>query len=287
MPAFRPRNTRLGHVAEGIGLELLRGVAFIAPPYPEDYGIDATVTLAREYDAKRLIAEDIFAVQLKKASVSEIDLEDDQIKWLFDVPLPFYFGSVDVATTTLKLYCDQTILFAERLKSDWKKMTIVFDQPVTEADIEKGIVSLGTPIHTWSAAELESKDCRPAFYKVLKAHTKNSVINRVVRPVGTVFMHKWEVGGLPEATGWYSARPPGVSFEDIDDYVAPFLDAWSDQALKDAKLDSLDDWIAIFIKKRVARMMVDRNHSAATEYLSQPVNNLKRVNLLPENAKLG
>ena len=257
---------------------LLRGVAFVAPvPYPEDYGIDATVTLAREYDAYRLIAENVFSVQLKKESVTEITLEGDQIKWLFDVPLPLFFGSVDVATSSIKLYCDQAISFAERTKTDWATMRIVFDEPPSETDISKGKVSLGKPIYRWQTAELESKECRPAFYSVLKAHVTNSMINKVVRPVGLVFLSKWETGHLPESTGWISVRPAGATFEDIDDYVAPFMDAWSDQAAKDSKFDSLDDWIAIFVKKRLMGMMATGNAEAIRQYLLQPVQKLRFV----------
>lgn len=282
MPAFRPKNTRLGNVAEDIGLALLRGVTFVAPfPHPDDYGIDAIATLARDYDARRLIAESVFCVQLKKSSVTEISLTGDQINWLFNVPLPFYVGSVDVSTSTIKLYSDQSLLFAERVKSDWTEMNIVFDQRPTEKDIENGIVSLGSPIFSWQLSQLDSKDFRAGFYDVLKAHVHNSGINRVVRPVGMIFLSKWDPGCLPESTGWYSARPARATFPDIDDYVAPMMDAWSDQAVKDNAVDSLDDWIAIFIKKRLSRMAADGEQAAIQEYLNMPVNRLKHV-ITPE-----
>ena len=58
MPGSRGRNFRGGDLAEGLGLELLRPFAFIAPvPRPEDVGIDAVATLIRR-ETHRLIAEE-------------------------------------------------------------------------------------------------------------------------------------------------------------------------------------------------------------------------------------
>jgi hypothetical protein len=277
MPGFRPKNTRLGHVAEDLGLALLKGVALVAPvPYSEDYGIDAIVTLVRDFDRYRLIAEEVFTVQLKKASVAEITLDKDQIKWLFDLPMPLYFGSVDVDTGSIDLYNDQSIMVAEREKTDWESMTIVFNQRPTEEDIRKGMVSLGKPIHRWQLSALDTQECRRAFYGIVKAHVKNSLTNKIVRPVGTVFTHKWETGGQPESLGWMSARPPGATFEDIDDYVAPLMGAWSDQCVKDNRIDSLDDWISILLGKRMQAMIAHQDIGELKSFLYKAVHQLIR-----------
>lgn len=91
MPGSRGKDFRGGDLAEGLGLELLRPFAFIAPvPRPEDVGIDAVATVFRP-DNHRLIAEDSFLVQVKAASIRKIQYGGEQLDWLRTLKLPFFW----------------------------------------------------------------------------------------------------------------------------------------------------------------------------------------------------
>src|SRR6185437_17013963 len=97
------KDWRKGDLAEGLGLELLRPFAFIAPvPRPEDVGIDAVTTLFRP-ENKRLFAEDSFLVQVKAESVRHIKYCGEQLEWL-RAKLPLFWLSLDLANATAELW---------------------------------------------------------------------------------------------------------------------------------------------------------------------------------------
>jgi hypothetical protein len=247
MPAFRPRNTRLGDVAEELGVLLLQGVCLVAPvPRSEDAGIDVIATLLRKFDSRRLIAEDSFYVQLKKKSVATVDFVGDEVKWLFSLELPFFFGKVDLETAAIELYSCQKLHAAYVLKQTWDRVTIDFsEKSQTEAELCEGTICIGPAIHHWKLADLESAECMSTFHNVVKLHIETNRLNVVSRMVGHAELLKWKMGQQPEWAGSITARPAKTSFEDIDDYVAPLMSAWVDQCMKDLRLDALDDWLRI------------------------------------------
>src|SRR5439155_518026 len=73
------------------------------PARPEDVGIDAVATLFRD-DNGKLFAEDSFLVQTKAASVRKIEYEGEELDWLRSLKLPFFWLSVELATTTIELW---------------------------------------------------------------------------------------------------------------------------------------------------------------------------------------
>ena len=96
MVAFKGKNLRAGDIAEQLGIMLLQSVALVAPiPRTEDVGIDAVVTLIRDFDSYRYLAEDSFFVQIKAKSVNSILFEKEQLKWLITQVSHFYNPIID------------------------------------------------------------------------------------------------------------------------------------------------------------------------------------------------
>src|SRR5262245_14941644 len=104
MAARRPHGLRCGDLAEGLGLELLRPLAFVAPtPRPDDFGFDAVATLFRR-EKRLLYAERSFLVQVKAASVRKIKYAGHEFDWFRNLELPLYFLKIDMRTCTVTLF---------------------------------------------------------------------------------------------------------------------------------------------------------------------------------------
>src|SRR5947209_3707201 len=101
MPSQRHADFRSGDRAEGLGLELLRAFAFVAPiPRPEDVGLDAVATVFRR-QKRILFAERSFLVQ-SKAGVSKkpVKYSGAEVDWFRKLELPLYFLTVEMSNCT-------------------------------------------------------------------------------------------------------------------------------------------------------------------------------------------
>src|SRR5208282_5102428 len=131
MPGSRGRDWRGGDLAEGLGLELLRPFAFIAPvPRTEDIGIDAVATLFRR-ETDKLFAEGSFLVQVKAVSRRKIEYTGEQMDWLRALTLPFYWMSVDLASTTVELWSMSHATVHPNFR-DWKAVTLCLDETASK-----------------------------------------------------------------------------------------------------------------------------------------------------------
>jgi hypothetical protein len=107
MAGRRGRNLRGGDLAEGIGIELLRGFAAVAPvPRTEDIGIDAVYMLLRPA-GQFLFAEDPFLVQIKAASVRTVEFHNDAYRWLLQLKIPMFLASVNLKAASVDLHTMQ------------------------------------------------------------------------------------------------------------------------------------------------------------------------------------
>src|SRR4051812_47864665 len=106
MPGQRLKNPRSGDINEELGAMLLKAFAAVAPvPRTEDVGLDGVATLLRDDGEGMLIAEDSFYVQFKSASVRTIAYKDQEAKWLRELKLPLFIGSVDRNAARISLFC--------------------------------------------------------------------------------------------------------------------------------------------------------------------------------------
>jgi hypothetical protein len=107
MPGTRDGNLRSGHLAEDLGVLLLRRIAAVAQVrHQDDVGIDAicTMLVADAGNKRRLMAKETCCVQLKSASERKVTYRVDQLRWLGALELPFFFGSIDQETGTISIY---------------------------------------------------------------------------------------------------------------------------------------------------------------------------------------
>jgi|GEM_PF-4265406 len=104
MPGRLGRNLRQGHLAEDLGIELLRHICAVASVRQEDdIGIDGVATLLHK-DGALLRAGRSFSVQFKAQSVEEIDYDRPSVDWFLRQQVPLFFGRVDLAAQTVALY---------------------------------------------------------------------------------------------------------------------------------------------------------------------------------------
>ena len=98
-------NLRRGSLHETMGHHLLRGFAAVAPfPREQDYGIDFVATLLKRELARSLAADRTIAVQTKSVSERSITYDGAAARWLRDLDLPFFIGSVDTDNNSMALY---------------------------------------------------------------------------------------------------------------------------------------------------------------------------------------
>lgn len=193
---------RSGDIAEQLGILLLQSVALVAPvPRTEDVGIDVVVTLIKNYDLRKYVAEESFAVQIKSSSIEEIPFQDDEVKWLHDLQLPLFIASVDRKTSTIKLYSTQSLSVALAESPDREKINLQLLQNYEGDFVSKESslnLPIGPPVIEWSL-DLIASDPQfiKEFYKLMKAHVILAKRSIETRRVGFIEVATWKTGNLP------------------------------------------------------------------------------------------
>lgn len=108
----RLANTRSGDLAEGMGIEMLRSIALIAPvPRPEDVGVDAFATLLKPRERHALpAAPETFAVQIKSWHTKPFSIDSNRRKFLLEMRLPLVFVRVDRYIPRVALFSSNELL---------------------------------------------------------------------------------------------------------------------------------------------------------------------------------
>jgi hypothetical protein len=222
MPGSRGKDFRGGDLAEGLGLELLRPFAFIAPvPRPEDVGIDAVATMFRR-DKDRLIAEDSFLVQAKAASSRKIRYVGGQLDWLRALKLPFFWLSVDLATTTVELW--STIRAAGHPNfPDRQAVTIYLDERPFDISGDEMHVWLEEPILRWTPADASDELFQQTAYEVLRTWIQFEMRCLAVRPLGMTLPITWETNRVPQQTGAYAIMHHPSQLTSVLEKIQPYM----------------------------------------------------------------
>lgn len=174
MVGRRGRNLREGDLAEGIGLELIRAFALVAPvPRTEDVGIDAVGTLVRP-GHPHLVAERSFLIQVKSASVPWLDYVGPSYHWLMELKLPLFVAKVRLSEALVELYTTHRAVDPLDGKLKGVRMYLskinAFGEDYDHApDVRKGVhhVSLGDPVLRWTAANAATNVFRQKAYEIL------------------------------------------------------------------------------------------------------------------------
>lgn len=125
MPSRLGRNLRKGHLAEDIGINVLRAFSAVADVrHQDDIGVDAYCVLLRPKN-QLLLAEDPFSVQFKAASIQTIEYNVSSIDWFISLQIPLFFGRVDVNSGKVMFYTASR--YREQLFKARKLSKIVLD----------------------------------------------------------------------------------------------------------------------------------------------------------------
>lgn len=235
MPTFRGTNFRSGDLAEATAMLLLQQVALVAPvPRTEDVGIDAIVTLHREFDQHRLIAEDSLFVQIKSASVSCVEYAEQEVRWLYELDLPLFYASFDMENCRISLFCAQQMAEAFITNHDRKKLLVYFDgEPdcLDIVDAKNDEVHLGPPIMVWDMNQCskDRKALRANFHAVVKGHVLVQKANLAYRSVGRVENYSWKTNEVPPRAMWktISTKQPGEILNAAYEKMIPFFCIWA------------------------------------------------------------
>jgi hypothetical protein len=223
MPGIRDRNLRSGNIHEELGVLLLRPVALVAPvPMWEDVGLDAVATLLRPEGGRRLIPEDTFAVQLKASSLRTIPYADqDAARWLINLGLPFFIGSVRLADAAIDLYPTHG-LFKVRPHPGLKEVHLnLEDQAERFGSPEVAQIYIGPPALSWSANDLSNRAFSDNAYLVLKGHILAANRNMFGRAMGHFEPVLWITGKPPMQPGTFMLQ--GGGGRDVSETLASMV----------------------------------------------------------------
>lgn len=250
--AFRGKNLRSGDIAEQIGLLLLQSVALVAPvPRTEDVGVDAVVTLIRDFDSRRYIAEDSFFVQIKSKSIKTVCFDRNEINWLLSLELPFFVASVDRKIGEVELYCTHRISDAVITNHERESIKIHLepDQNKSEfVDPADENIFIGPPILKWNFNTL---DCYPNFfehfYAIAKEHIKVSKESIRYRKFGLTPYLVWRTNEVPKLVGSKStlARNSEVNGDDVYDEMMPYFSIWLNELVRTRDFSPASDVVAL------------------------------------------
>lgn len=256
MVAIRGKNLRSGDLAEELGLLLLQQLALVAPvPRTEDVGIDAVATLMRDFDNRRYFAEDNFFVQIKSESVASVEYKDHQVKWLYDLELPFFIATVSRKTSSIQLFCAHRLSNAFITNHDRSKVILHLDEMSTTDELvgeNDENVHIGPPVLEWSISSLESDDSfQQVFYEILKKHIGIYKKNLASQKIGWVDLLRWKPNKKPEIFGKASAKSREYAERQrlAEESLDPYLANWLSDMLLEGKWSSTAESIFSLMKK--------------------------------------
>ncbi|WP_339169071.1 hypothetical protein MKX75_07400 [Paenibacillus sp. FSL R5-0341] len=231
MPVKRGKNFRSGDLAEQLGIYMIQSLALVAPiPRTEDVGIDVVATLLRDDNKYSYVAEDSFYIQIKSSTVNKVEYEEEGVKWLYDLKLPFFIATVDREISMIKLYSTKRIFDAFAINKDRRKINIILEEEekvkiydFVDSNIED--IYTGAPIIEWSVNELmtDEKEVRERFYIILKEHIRIIQESMELHEIGLGSTYLWETNKLPSFFSWKGSTNANIDFEVIADRMMNYL----------------------------------------------------------------
>jgi hypothetical protein len=262
MAGRRPKRPRSGDLSEALGLYLLRFVGAVAPvPRPDDVGIDAIVTLLNETDDEQLIAEESFYVQLKTVSEWSILYEPHEVKWLSELKLPYFIGTIDKQAAGIAIYPIHD-LHEMLARGNFKRTRIYLRPPKRDqrGDDEYHFV-IDNPLLAWTCLDFARDDFGDFAYHILKPFVVTEQRNIGFRAIKYVEPIRWNTNEPPELPGGYSLNIDTASEEDmrrICETMAPQIHALACYSLATKNPGMLEDVLRIISHMRKAGFDPDR-----------------------------
>lgn len=220
MPGRLGGNLRSGHRAEGIGIELLRGVGAVAEVrQSEDIGWDGVVTLLRTAGAL-LYAEGSFFVQVKATSERTIRYVDEQYEWARNLELPLFLASVDAPKGAVTLYA-ATQALCRTDATCYRGVELHLD-PVVGTNGDILTTWLGPPVLSWTLADTYDPVFKERAYGVLRAWLHLSSRNARLRDINWMTVVRWTDGEIPTTGGQMGQSHPSELKRDME-AALPYL----------------------------------------------------------------
>jgi len=243
LTAKRERHFRQGDLAEGLGRELLRGLAAVAPvPREEDVGFDLVATLLRR-EADLLFAESSFLVQVKSKSASKLSYNPEQFRWFTKLSLPLFIGKVDLGTARIDLFSTydalrvnavEETLYEEVVfylsKGAWDKRFATRRSrktapPVKTSDSpDKEILRIDSskPILSWTMKDLMDEAFCVQAYRVLSEWVHLWNLNRGLAPIHMARSIDWQTNQVPRFGGTFTYDSPNL-WDEMFQAMSPML----------------------------------------------------------------
>ena len=198
MPGRRHAGFRSGDLTEGLALELLRPIAFVAPtPRPEDVGFDAVATVFRR-ENPFLYAERSFLVQVKAASEQKVKYAGRAVDWFRNLELPLYFLKVDMRTCTAMLYAPCRATRHPNFR-DRKEVSLLFNDTPATLKGDGLSAGFGAPILRWTAENAQDKAFCRNVHEVLSCWIELDTLAIHSRRFGIARQIEWETNRMPKA----------------------------------------------------------------------------------------
>ena len=177
-----------------------------------------------------------YKISLRK-SVSQIKYSDEEVAWLYGLEIPFFIGSVDRGSNSIRLFCCHRL--SDALITNFSRKRLVLrlaeeDKPDEFVASDVDDVFVGPPILEWSMSDVTEDGMKTLFYDICKSHvgTFREAIEH--RRVGHSPYIVWKTNEHPKIKGWKSACsfPPGEQIEPIADLMMPYVSAMLDESLR-------------------------------------------------------
>jgi hypothetical protein len=202
-------NLRRGGLHETMGHHLLRGFAAVAPfPREQDYGIDFVATLLKREGGRSLAADRTIAVQTKSVSERSITYDGAAARWLRDMDLPFFIGSVDTDNDSMALYSTHEF-HRVYVEGAYETYRLDLDPEPEEIEHKKfRSFNLGRPVLTYKASGIRDRGFLDRSYAILKPLVDAEYLNLKTRRFGHIQGWRWETNEVPfHHSNSYSSNP--------------------------------------------------------------------------------
>lgn len=267
MPGRLHSDFRSGNLTEELGVLLLKGFAAVAAvPRQEDVGIDAIATLLRPGPDDMLIAENSFYVQFKSAADRQLVFVDHALRWLENLELPYFIGSVRKEDSACDLYATHRVSQI-LIEGRYDRLELNLDRRDDVADGATRGVSIGPPLLAWSTHDLARPDFASSAYDVLKLYLEAEQLNIDYRSIRYVKAIAWETGKHPkiEEGELVFGSVSEVELRQIMQSMSPYLKAMATRAMLTQDRDALG--LALQVIEYMRRNSVDPDPSGTFRLL--------------------
>lgn len=198
MPSRLGRNLRKGHLAEDIGINVLRGFAAVADVrHQDDLGVDAYCVLLRP-EERLLLADAPFSMQFKSVSTTTIVYDEQAVDWFVGLQIPLFYGHVAARSGHVAFYTASR--YRQSLFDAPGFRRIVLDFSSTDSKVENETLEAGLfpPILECDELIARTDEFAADAYSHLKKWIEFEARAIELQKFNIHVSAKWDRGGEPK-----------------------------------------------------------------------------------------